>query len=148
MHEGPAFFQVPDHSPRLNGVVPPGVCPYFITDNLEAIRQGFEQGRFKRTSIVGIRQAKELFIFGSIDALADIDISLGKDLIEGIPSWIFWEQKAGGITLGVNIDDQHSLLASGQRVSEIHGYGGFSYTTLVIDNGDDLPLHAPFLQGI
>jgi hypothetical protein len=80
--------------------------------------------------------------------LADIDIRLGKDLIEGIPPWIFWEQKAGGVTLGVNVDDQHSLLASGQRMGEIHGYGGFSYTTLVIDNGDDLSLHAPFLQDI
>jgi hypothetical protein len=80
--------------------------------------------------------------------LADIDIRLGKDLVEGIPSRIFWEQEAGSVTLGVNVNDQHSLLASGQRVSEIHGDGGFSDTTFVIDDGDDLPRHTPFLQDI
>jgi hypothetical protein len=80
--------------------------------------------------------------------LADIDIRLGKDLIEGIPPRVFWEQEAGGVTLGVNVDDQHSLLASGQRVSQIRGYRGFSDTTLIVNDGDDLARHAPFLQDI
>jgi hypothetical protein len=61
MTESAACIALTTKNPMLGAidegkvVMQPGVCPDFITDNLKAIGQGFEQGRFKRTCIVRIR---------------------------------------------------------------------------------------------
>jgi hypothetical protein len=114
-----------------------GIGPNPIAENLETIRQGLQKRRFERARIVRIGEAEELFVFRRIYAEPDVQIRLREYFIEGIAPRLFREQEAGGVTLGVDVGNEHSLVAPGQSMREVDGHRGFSHAAFVIDDGDN-----------
>ena len=65
-------------------------------------------------------------------------------LIERATGGIFGESEgAGGISLGIAIDDESALFGGGERGAEIDGGGGFAYSAFLICNSDDASHESP-----
>jgi hypothetical protein len=65
-------------------------------------------------------------------------------LIKSATSWIFGKsESAGGVSLGIAVDDQSTLFRSGERGAEVDRGGGFSNSTLLICDCDNASHETP-----
>jgi hypothetical protein len=58
-------------------------------------------------------------------------------LVESAASWVFGKAEgAGGVALGVAVDDQGALFGCGERGTEVDGGGGLTDATFLIGDSD------------
>jgi hypothetical protein len=119
-----------------------------VAYKLKTVRERVQKGWLKSARIIRIGEAKELFVFCGMNALADIQFRLCEHLIERISTRISRQQKARGIALGIHVHDEHALASTGEGMGQVDSNGRLPHTTLVIHNRDNHAWHETLLRGI
>jgi hypothetical protein len=84
------------------------IVPNTPPDDLEAIREHFQQRGVKSTRVVRIRKTKEFSVLRRVDALSKVHLRLSKYLTEDISPRVSRAQNTRRITLRIHVDDENA----------------------------------------